>query len=206
MAEQSNRSRRARGGWRRRPPPPSPLPARPGSRADTRVASAALKPSTKPITIARAAGDRRRANRAAAARPSRPRPRPGRSSMTACACIQIFLRVVPPPRAARARGAAGARPAARRRRPARASGSRLAMDELGARLDGGRPARQPLRVDAAADARPRLEHDDAQSRARQARAAPPGPRRRRRRRRRPRRRRRGGSSGHAATMRVHATR
>ena len=42
------------------------------------------------------------------------------------------------------------------------------MDELGARLDRGRPARQALRVDAAADARPRLDDDDAQARAHQA--------------------------------------
>jgi hypothetical protein len=37
------------------------------------------------------------------------------------------------------------------------------MNELGAGLDGGGPARQPLRVDAAADARSRFEHDDAQA-------------------------------------------
>jgi hypothetical protein len=38
---------------------------------------------------------------------------------------------------------------------------RPAVDELGTGLDGCGPARRPLRVDAAADSRPRLEHDHA---------------------------------------------
>ena len=38
------------------------------------------------------------------------------------------------------------------------------MHELGAHLDGGGPARQSPRVDAAADARARFEHDHAQPR------------------------------------------
>jgi len=41
---------------------------------------------------------------------------------------------------------------------------RPAVDELRSRLDGRRPPRQALRVDAAADARPRLQHDDAKAR------------------------------------------
>ena len=41
---------------------------------------------------------------------------------------------------------------------------RPAVHELGPRLDGGGPARQSPRVDAAADARARFEHDHAQPR------------------------------------------
>ena len=133
-----------------------------------RVASPALKPSTKPIIIARAAGDRRRANAGRRSTSITATSSSGRSSMHRLRLHPGFLRGAHAPAAralvalrvpAQPRAGVGQRAHQVRRPP---------MHELGARLDGGRPARQAQRVDAPADARPRLEHDHAQPRLHQA--------------------------------------
>ena len=152
-------------------------------RAETRVASEALNPSTKPITIAPRL--RRQAPREFA-----PPQQVRHADVFVRQTVEHGHRLPPtavsepptPPRRARSWRCGWTPRRAPRRRQRLHEVRRPAVHELGARLDGGGPARQPPRVDAAADARARFEHDHAQPRTDAAGGPLPGPRRPRRRR------------------------